>query len=118
MQSTVIKTSKVTLETIAQSIGSLREHIDEEIHGLAFLVAKTEKKLIERLDKNELKIENLEEKIDRLEVRFDLLEDKTDRIESKIDYIQEEMKSGFQKLEKTKISYNSPIKVKKSTKSP
>lgn len=127
MPKTTLKTIEETLVTVVQSIDraekNLKEHIDTEIHGLAFLVAKTEERLIDRLDKNDIRIGELENKVsgldvkvDRLEEKTDSLESKTDRIEGKIDLLQKEMKSGFQRLEKTKISYNSPIKVKKSTK--
>ena len=99
--------SKITLNTIQGSITKLaaavdnlqkgqeeiKELISTEIHGLAFLVAKTEMKLIDKMDNIEI------------------------GLEKKIDDLRKDMNAGFDRIDKTKISYNVPIKVKKSVKS-
>ncbi len=58
---------KITLETISNSItelkvsvDNLKDYIEAEIHGLAFLFAKTEERLIERLDKIDSRVERFE----------------------------------------------------------
>jgi len=86
---TTVGRLEVSVDNLQKGQEEIKELISTEIHGLAFLVAKTEMKLIERIEGVEIGLADL----------------------------RKDMNAGFDRLDKTKTSYDVPIKVKKSVKS-
>lgn len=57
-----------------------------------------EKKLSNRIDKLEVKVDRLEDKFDKLEVKVDRLEEKFDKLEIKVDIIEKKVEKGVDRM--------------------
>lgn len=94
--------SKITLELIANSINEvktsvdnleirLKEHVSNEIGGLAYMVYKVEERLIDRMDGFELRMDSFDNKLDNLDIRVSGLEDRFSELDHKVDLLDDKI---------------------------
>lgn len=90
--------SKITLELIVNSINEvktsvdnleirLKEHVSNEIGGLAYMVYKVEERLIDRMDGFELRMDGLDQRMNTFDTKLDRLTKRVDSVETKIDIL-------------------------------
>lgn len=102
-----------TIDTLAESINKLaesvdnseirlREHVSNEMHGLAYMVYKMEERLIDRIDTLELRMDStdsrlggIEQKVGRVEARLDGIDTRTITLEEKVDCLHSDMDNRF-----------------------
>jgi archaellum component FlaC len=98
--------NRITLETIMGSINEvktsvdnleirLKEHVSNEVGGLAYMVYKVEERLIDRMDGFELRMDSFETKLEGLDKRVGCVENKLTELDQKVDNMHYDMDNRF-----------------------
>ena len=67
----------------------LKEHVSNEVSGLAYMVYKVEERLIDRMDGFELRMDGFDQRMNTFDTKLDGLTKRADSVETKIDVLNE-----------------------------
>lgn len=73
----------------------LKEHVSNEVSGLAYMVYKVEERLIDRMDGFDLRMDSFETKLEGLDKRVGSVENKLIELDQKVDNMHFDMDNRF-----------------------